>query len=57
METDSIGGSEHTVPAHAMVMILGLRSASDVPAQDTITTGTGASMVEGFNETLVRCNI
>ena len=45
---ESIGGSELIVPAHATVMMLG-RSASDsgsLPADETITTGTGLSIVE-----------
>ena len=37
-DTDSMGGSVQTVPAHATVRIFGLPSG---PAQLTIATGTG----------------
>ena len=47
-EIDNIGGSEHTVPAHATVIILGL--ISYLP-QLTITTGTGLSIVPGLKVT------
>jgi hypothetical protein len=43
-----MGGSELTVPAQAIVTILGFFSGR---AQDTITAGTGASSVPGVKET------
>jgi len=43
---ESMGGSGFTVPVQAMVMMLG---APFLSAQDTITTGTGLSIVEGFH--------
>ena len=44
-DIDTIAGDEHTVPAHATVIILGL---SPVLAQLTITAGTGYSIFPGF---------
>ena len=42
METEHMGGSELTVPAHATVMIL---YSSSVAPQETMTTGVGLSML------------
>jgi hypothetical protein len=42
---ESMGGSELMVPAHPTVIILGFPEAS---AHVTITTGTGLSIVDGF---------
>lgn len=45
METDTITGSEHTVPAHAAV----IRSECPSPSADvTMTAGTGARRFDGF---------
>jgi len=41
-----IGGSEHNIPVQAMVIILLFPLPS---VQDTITAGTGYSMVPGLN--------
>ena len=48
MLTDIIGGSELTVPAHATVMMFGRSPSFDgsLPAQDTMTTGTGLRIVD-----------
>ena len=48
---ETIGGSEQTVPTHAIVKMLGRSNASSgfFPAQDTITTGVGLRSVEGGN--------
>ena len=53
METETMGGSELTVPAQATVIKLAWSQPSPgKPQQDTSTTGTGASKVEGFSSTL-----
>ena len=48
MLTETIGGSELTVPAHATVMMLGLASRS-APRQESMTAGTGLRRVQGSN--------
>lgn len=45
MPNPIIGGSEHTVPAHARVIILGSPAES---THVTRTTGHGNNVVEGF---------
>jgi hypothetical protein len=44
---DTIAGSEHTVPAHATVMIFGFSPAL---LQLTITAGTGYSIFPAFQD-------
>ena len=48
METDTIGGLVHTVPAHATVIILLFPLSSQ---QLTITTGNGYSIFPALNVT------
>ena len=47
MDTESIGGSELTMPVQATVIMLSRSKPGSVPRQESITAGTGASSVVG----------
>ncbi len=51
MATLSMGGAEHTVPAHASVMMLGF--SLPWPATLNSTTGVGSSAVDGLRSIFI----